>query len=426
VTVAVLWHRPDHGPDQWLLRCGDCLYEWVDAVVIEGGRKLVPDCWNCERLQAQREAFMDAEGPPLNGFAQPMTVRGIDVPSAVQRWLWTGRLPLGELVIPAGPEKLGKSTAMLWVAARVTRGELPGDLYGQPADVAYISAEDNASRVLVPRLSAAGADLKRVWLMNPHPDGELFATERLAELDDLKLVVLDPLSVFLDLLPTSEHGEVAVRKSLRPFVTLAQDKALTAAGVRHLNKGAGAGNPWDAIMGSRAFSAAARSVLFFTKDPERPEGLGGLIYARGNLAAPAPPQRYVLRVVDVALDDGNVGQVPLYEADDSLVTMSLEEAMGPQGEPDALDEAVDWLHAVLGLGRVEAKRVERLARDAGLSMTTVRRARKLAGVVSEREGFGPGGKWYWALSIDAQSTEEPMHLCESVSVYDDSDDLEPL
>ena len=81
------------------------------------------------------------------------------------RWAWAGRIPLGAVSLFAGREGLGKSTALVELTARLTRGELTGDLCGQPANVVYASAEDSASSTLKPRLMA----------VLPQPDGHLAA-----------------------------------------------------------------------------------------------------------------------------------------------------------------------------------------------------------------------------------------------------------
>ena len=51
-------------------------------------------------------------------------------------WAWTdndeGRIPAGSLSIAAGREGTGKSTFGTWLAAQITRGTLPGNLYGNP------------------------------------------------------------------------------------------------------------------------------------------------------------------------------------------------------------------------------------------------------------------------------------------------------
>ena len=65
----------------------------------------------------------------------------------------------------------------------------------------------------------------------------------------LALIVFDPLSVFLDLPASNEHGENATRRALLPFVELAQDLECGLVGIRHFNKGSAKDNPFDVVMG---------------------------------------------------------------------------------------------------------------------------------------------------------------------------------
>ena len=51
-------------------------------------------------------------------------------------WAWEddghGRIPAGSLGLFAGREGTGKSSFLIWLAARITTGELPGTFYGKP------------------------------------------------------------------------------------------------------------------------------------------------------------------------------------------------------------------------------------------------------------------------------------------------------
>jgi hypothetical protein len=78
------------------------------------------------------------------------------------RWAWDRRIPLGYLALLLGAEGVGKGTLAVWLLARLTRGELPGDLEGAPVRVLLIGDEDSFDSVIVPRLFAAGADLSYV------------------------------------------------------------------------------------------------------------------------------------------------------------------------------------------------------------------------------------------------------------------------
>ena len=79
------------------------------------------------------------------------------------RWAWQNRIALGKLTALSGRPKIGKGLLFTDTIARVTRGELDGDLKGQPKDVFIVTTEDEPGDVLKPRLMAAGADLTRVF-----------------------------------------------------------------------------------------------------------------------------------------------------------------------------------------------------------------------------------------------------------------------
>lgn len=78
-------------------------------------------------------------------------------------WLWRDRLALGTIGLLAGREGQGKSTLGYWLAARITRGDLPGEFEGQAKSVLVCATEDSWEHTIVPRLMAADADLERVY-----------------------------------------------------------------------------------------------------------------------------------------------------------------------------------------------------------------------------------------------------------------------
>jgi hypothetical protein len=78
------------------------------------------------------------------------------------RWAWQGWLPIGSLSLIVGCEGVGKGTLAAWLIARMTKGDLPGHMRHRPVNAAIIGDEDGFNSVWVPRLHAAGCDLKRV------------------------------------------------------------------------------------------------------------------------------------------------------------------------------------------------------------------------------------------------------------------------
>lgn len=82
------------------------------------------------------------------------------------RWLWPGRFAFGKINLIAGLPDRGKGLITCDIIARVTTGnEWP--CHEGKADVGNVilmTAEDDTSDTVVPRLIAAGADLKRVHI----------------------------------------------------------------------------------------------------------------------------------------------------------------------------------------------------------------------------------------------------------------------
>src|SRR5438552_11799889 len=84
-------------------------------------------------------------------------------------WLWPGRLALGKLAMLDGDPGLGKSLLALNLCARLNSGRpLPGETNAAPpANVLVFNAEDSPTDTIRPRLTALGADLQRVFVLQP-------------------------------------------------------------------------------------------------------------------------------------------------------------------------------------------------------------------------------------------------------------------
>jgi putative DNA primase/helicase len=113
--------------------------------------------------------------------------------------------------------------------------------------------------------------------------------QRVLEMGDCKLIIVDPISAYLGSVDTHRNSDV--RAVLAPLAKLAQRLGVAIVAVSHLNKGASASAAYR-VTGSIAFTAAVRASLLLAKDkdvPERrlvlpgknnlgPDNLGGLAY----------------------------------------------------------------------------------------------------------------------------------------------------
>jgi putative DNA primase/helicase len=315
------------------------------------------------------EAARDAEregtpGAVLRCFA--------DIAPKPLRWLWPGRIPLGKLTLFAGDPGLGKSFVTLDVAARVTRGDGWPD--GTPAScgagsVIVLSAEDDPSDTIRPRLEAAGANLNRVHTLQAvrreKPNGgtslEHFSLETdlaalqdaVASFGDVRLVVVDPISAYLG--NADSHINAKVRGLLSPLADMAAGLDVAVLAVTHLNKSTS--SALYRASGSIAFIAAARAVWLFGKNPDDPAGRL-MLPGKMNLAAEQMGIAYTLASKqDVAI-------VAWGEA----VSVSADAMLGPEGaERSERLEAIEWLRERLATGPVVQREIKKDAAKEGFS-----------------------------------------------------------
>ena len=79
-------------------------------------------------------------------------------------WLWFPFIPYGKLTIIQGDPGDGKTTMVLNLAAKLSRGESLDDgmNYSEPVNIIYQTAEDGLADTVKPRLEEAGADCSRI------------------------------------------------------------------------------------------------------------------------------------------------------------------------------------------------------------------------------------------------------------------------
>ena len=182
-------------------------------------------------------------------------------------WLWPGRIAVGKHTCIAGEPGTGKSQLATDIAARISMGgEWPcGEGRSPQGSVIILSAEDGEGDTVVPRLLAAEADLGRVHIIsavrtdykstrgfNLQADIELLE-QKIAELGDVALITIDPISSYLG--KTDSHKNAEVRGVLEPLSAMAERMRVAVLSVTHFSK-SGAANTTKALhrfIGSIAF-----------------------------------------------------------------------------------------------------------------------------------------------------------------------------
>lgn len=315
-------------------------------------------------------------------------------------WLIPNWIPKRSLTLLAGREGLGKSTIACDIAAQATRGELTGT----PMRVAYLATEDSTSITVKPRLQAAGADLDNVFFFEVSTEtgstgsltlpGDTGLLTRALVDQDVHLVVLDAAK-------SAMHGSLDgyrdddVRQFLEPLASMADRHDIAVLGLVHFGKRENA-DPGKLILGSIAWSQIARSVLSVAAKED-----GGLVVTntKGNLA-PATVSREV-RIISATVDVDQGGSAEVGRAEWGEETnISAADLLAPRDEAnDERDEieavVIDYL--IDNGGSAPARDVLKAARDAGLSESSVKKARSRIGVKTVRQGFGPGARYVWEI-----------------------------
>jgi hypothetical protein len=316
------------------------------------------------------------------------------------RWLFRDSLPLGMFSLLAGREGVGKSCLAAEFVACVTTGEAVGDLIGRPASAMYVAAEDSWEHTVIPRLLAAGADLSRVHQVRVREGASIGDPSLPTDIDALetqirelgvRLVVLDPVISRLDS-GLDTHRDSDVRRALEPLARLAERTDAAILGIIHVSK-TDTADPLTSVMGSRAFAATARAVLFAVKDADT----NLLCFAKSNLGPPQRSRSYTIEGITVGKDpdDGQpitAGAVKWTgvcdrRAEDVLEDQAASRPRSTQNRTKA------WLRGELGDGPVAAGELKARAAAAGIPERTLARAAKDLGVVQTRKGFGGGSTW---------------------------------
>lgn len=125
-----------------------------------------------------------------------------EIQSQEVAWLWFPFIPYGKLTIVQGDPGDGKTTLVLNIAAKLSKGEgLDSKMkLTEPLNVIYQSAEDGLADTVKPRLEAAGANCENISAIDESIKSLSMIDERLEEAvirTKAKLLILDPIQAYL-------------------------------------------------------------------------------------------------------------------------------------------------------------------------------------------------------------------------------------
>jgi hypothetical protein len=354
----------------------------------------------------------DAEqklGPAL------ISVRADAVQMIAIEWVWPNRFAVGKLGIVAGLPDVGKGQMLCYIAARVTGADnkWPCDEgIALQGNAILLTAEDDLSDTVVPRLAAAGADLSRIHIIRMVRDGDkkrMFSLvtdldllrKKIEEVGDVRTVLIDPVSAYMGVGKFDSYRTTDVRAVLGPLMELAAELRVAVIGIMHFNKKIDINNALLRISDSLAYGAAARHVYGVVDDTENKRKL--VVRAKNNLSCSADKAlAYRFTACEVGTDPKSGLSIfaPYILFDSQYVDITANEAMAAAGEnksPATRDAAKKFLLKILANGPVSKTEIDEAAEANGIAKRTLDRAKAELNVEAEKDRTSPQGAWTWRL-----------------------------
>ncbi len=309
-------------------------------------------------------------------------LKGSEIEEQDSPMIVTDHIPDATIVGLIGPPGICKTTLAILIAADLSRGRTPyTGAPCPPRNILIMSNEDSPARIRK-LFKAAGGDLSRLFVENCD-DGwllsDLSRLEKAIAAYNIGFVILDSFASHSGKADLNSHGETM--GLLIPLRALAEKYHCAIVLIHHLNKSASADH-LQRVSGSIGISASLRHSIHVAVDPDDPE-LRLLLNGKSNLCPPNVP---ALRF----------RPFPVGWAGESSITLQeIYQQPAVSEDSGAVDRAVPWLADALRPGAMAQRDLETLAKTAGHSWATVRRAKRALGVISRRSEFG--GAWYWWL-----------------------------
>lgn len=388
--------------------CGGSKKLWIEDATGKYG------CFHIPAGTCSTRAIREALGQP-KGFLKPLEwpqtskenkpqleqklllniQRMADIEPIQTDWLWFPYIPLGKLTMFEGDPGLGKSWITCAFATAIAAGKgLPGMPETAPRSVLMFFTEDGAADTVRPRLDSMRADVSRIYAVDEPvslDDPGLLAIEEAIIETKAQLVTIDPLLGFLGS-GVDMHRANETRPVMQRLKAMAERHNVAFVLVRHLSKG-GTNKAIYRGLGSIDFTAAVRSVLLAGQDPDDPSKRA-IIQTKNNLAAFGNSIGYELRPDHPDAPFAWTG-ISTLTSDRVLNAIAQDEevALGRR-------EAKEFLSEILLAGEKPVDEVMKLARKAGISERTLKRAKAELGIASRKTGSPSSGKqeWFWSLS----------------------------
>ena len=306
-----------------------------------------------------------------------------EVQSQEIEWLWYPFIPYGKLTIIQGDPGDGKTTMVLNLAAKLSKGEaLDKNMkVTEPVNVIYQTAEDGLADTVKPRLELAGADCERIIVIDESDKSLSMVDERLEEAivrTGARLLILDPIQAYLGGGMDMNRANEA-RDMTKKLGALAEKTKCAIILIGHMNKASGNKAAYRG-MGSIDFFAVARSVLLVGR-VEGESNTRAVVQIKNNLAAFGHPKAF-------ALSEDGFKWLGDYEITvDEVLGGITPKANKMEQAKQMLRELAETQSAVL------SNEIFDRANELGISKRTLENAKKELGVQTRKIN----NAWYWEL-----------------------------
>ena len=306
-----------------------------------------------------------------------------EIQSQEVSWLWYPFIPYGKLTIIQGDPGDGKTTLVLNIAAKLSRGEgLDSEMkLSEAMNVIYQSAEDGLADTVKPRLELAGADCERILVIDEKEKSLSMADERLEKAivqTKARMLILDPIQAYLGGSMDMNRANEA-RDMTKKLGALAEKYQCAIVLIGHMNKAAGNKAAYRG-MGSIDFFAVARSVLLVGRVEGEPN-IRAVVQIKNNLAAFGHPKAF-------ALSEDGFQWLGDYE-------ITADEVLGGIApKANKMEQAKRLLRELaLTSDAIQSNEIFDMADEQGISKRTLENAKRELGIRARKIN----NSWYWEL-----------------------------
>lgn len=306
-----------------------------------------------------------------------------EVQSQEVSWLWYPFIPYGKLTIIQGDPGDGKTTLVLNIAAKLSKGEsLDSEMkLAEPLNIIYQSTEDGLADTVKPRLEMAGADCERISVIDEKIKSLSMIDERLEEaviITKAKMLILDPIQAYLGGGMDMNRANEA-RDMTKKLAALAEKYQCAIVLVGHMNKAAGNKAAYRG-MGSIDFFAVARSVLLVGR-VEGEVNIRAVVQIKNNLAMFGHPKAF-------ELSENGFSWLGDYE-------ITADEVLGGIApKANKTEQAKRLLRQLAETNNaMQSNEIVNLADEQGISKRTLENAKKELCIRAKRIN----NSWYWEL-----------------------------